>query len=192
MRGERRASAHRARQRRRVHRIGHSERGPAVPTRAAKVNAKATRAERAMDDALVAGASERDRCGRTAHRGREELLRAAQIAGAVLAGGRGENDGRACTKLRSIDHPREREHGRETAPVVADAWSDQAGAVTLHAQRYATGKHRVEMGADHHWRRVVRACAYASDVSRRIVPHIRECQRAESRGDPFAALTLLT
>ena len=190
MRGERGAREHRARERRGVHRIRDAERGPAVPTRAAKVKAETTRAERAVDDALVAGAVERDRRGRAAHRAREQLLRAAQVARALLARGRGENDRRARAKLRAVDHAGEREHRREAAPVVADAGSDQARAVALHAQRHRARKYRVQMRADDNGRGVVRAGTRARDVAGGIGAHARERECAEARRDPFAALTL--
>ena len=184
--------------RRGVHRVRDAERCPAVAAPAAKLHAVAVRTERAVDYPFVAGSVERDRGDRIARRSREEGLRSAEIASALLARGANEIHRRAGAKRVPIDHLREREHHGQTAAVVADPRSAQPCSRTVHLELRAAWKDRVEMRADDHGAqrgtlvsRAARLAGSPSDhVAGRVDPHVRETELAEALGHPPRALAL--
>ena len=189
--GSENAREHRAGDRRGVNGVRHAERRPAVPTSAAEVHAKAARAERAVDDALVAGAVEGDGGGGVAHLAPEQRLRSAQITRALLARGRDEDDGGARAERIAVDGARECEHRREAAAVVANAGAEQTQTVALHAERHSSREHRVEVRANHHRSPLLRALASANDIAGGVRVHARESELAESRRHPGPTLLLL-
>ena len=121
----------------------------------------------------------------------EQRLRAAQVARALLARGRDEDNRRARAERGAIDDARECEHRREAAAVVADAGAEQTQTIALHAETHGAGKHSIEVRADDHWRLARRALTSADDVSRLVCVNAGEAELAESRGHPLPALLLL-
>ena len=101
-----------------------------------------------MDDALVAGAVERDHGVRVRAASREVVLGAAQIADAFLAGRRDELDGALSAHASAVDLGGEREHDRQPAAVVVDAGADEPLAVAANREIGLARKDGVEVRAD--------------------------------------------
>lgn len=93
--------------------------------------------------------------------------------------------------MDAIDHAGQGEHGGESAAVVADAGTNEAGAGATDANRRAGWKDSVEMGADHDRCDVGIARAPANDIVRGVDTNIAESDRAVSIGDPCAAANLV-
>src|SRR6185437_2777342 len=175
-----------------VHRIRNAERAPAVAAAAAERDAKAARAERAVDDALITGAVERDHGTRAARVSGKKRLGSAQVAVSLLAGRRHEVHRRQRGQRARGDRLGEREHYGETAPVVADAGAREPVAATRHARLHLTGEYGIQMRAQHHGRAIPVFLAGASrnDVPRRVRAYVVQPQRVEARRDPGGAARL--
>jgi hypothetical protein len=101
-----------------------------------------------VDDALVAGAVERDDCRNVTTAKREEVLCAAQVASPFLSGRGDELDRPHRAQSPTRDLLGQRQCDREPPSVVVDPRPDDPRAVAAHRERHVAREHRVEMRAD--------------------------------------------
>src|SRR6185437_5655168 len=117
----------------------------------------------------------------------EEVLGAAEVAGAFFADG--GNEVHRCVRAHacSVNDLGQGEHGGESAAVVADPGANETGAGAPYANGGAGRKDRVEVGADDDGRDVGCAVATADHIVGRVDANVAQSDRAESLGDPCAA-----
>ena len=130
-----------------VHRIHHTEVGPAVTTVAAEGDTPAGAAQRRLHDPIVAGAVDRDHRVRNRCRIAHQLLHPAQVAQAFLAYRTGQHDFARGLQIGGVQRIGNGEQRRETASVVTDPRALQTMSV-LRDHRRGIVEYRVEVGAD--------------------------------------------
>jgi hypothetical protein len=145
-----------------------------------------------VDDALIAGAIERDRRRGLIGQAREQVLRPSEISRTLLASRGSENDRTSRPNDVSIDLLCDREHRGETATVVADARAYHAIAIMPERELHVAREDRVEVRTHEHRPRVVQPGPHRDDVSRTIQAHVTQAEPAQSGGDPFAAVAFFT
>src|SRR5689334_8539819 len=163
-----------------MHRIRRSEGSPTVSSAPDEADAKAPAAERARHDTFVTGAVDCDRRGGAATAVVEVALRATQIPQPFLAGCGDELNWPTGRQPNAIDLLGDREHHRESAAVVVDAWTNESVAVTPNAQRCSPRKHRIEMRADHDGCQWASSRSATDDIARFVDLNVVEPERAKS------------
>ena len=170
--------------------VGDAERGPRVAAGSAERRPQATRAKGAMDHALGPRAVQGDEGHGLERRVAEEVLRAGQVAGPFLAGGRDEGH-RGLRPDPRVDHRSgERHDARQPSGVVADPRRDVARSVLPHRQVGPGGEDGVEMRGDHD------AGAFGSrapgdHVAGRVAPLGVQAHRPEPLGQGVGAEALV-
>jgi hypothetical protein len=144
-----------------------------------------------MDDALVAGAVERNNGRSIQGVIAKEVSRSAEVAVAFLAGRPDELDRSAGAQVHAVNLLGDREHGGEAAPVVADAGSDDSRTVVAHTERGVARENGVEVRADDNRRVIGKSIAASNDIPDAVRPNICKTKVRKSARDPGAALPFL-
>lgn len=136
----------------RVRRIRDAEGSPRMSARSLIGDPVASGAQRAMHDALDAGAVQGDECRRADGRmggWAEQMADPTEITGSLLTHGRRKKDRSARFDARPDQRLADRDERSQTARVVGDARTLESRAAARHGNIELGSKDRIEMRAEH-------------------------------------------
>ena len=99
----------------------------------------------------------------------EDMPHAPEIADAFLSHVAPDEEGTGGPDVRFLHSPQDGQHLRTASRIVADAGHADAAAFPVHRQVRVHGKDSVQMGGDHHNRRLFGTFDHGKDVARFVL-----------------------